>query len=97
MQMRKILSYAIMLLALSWPMQLAAQTTDPSWLKELTWQLITEKNCEPQFYMNVQEGVIGEKIYYEARVMCQDGRSFDASRINPELHFTIKPCEVEVC
>ncbi len=85
------------LAALIYAQSVQAQTTDPSWLKELTWQLTVEKKCEPEFYMNVEEGVVGGRIYYEARVMCTDGRSFDANRINPDLHFTIEPCEIDVC
>ena len=92
-----IFKFGAVFLTALWASLPFVQADDPTWLQELTWQLQSELQCEPQFYVNVQEGMIGENVYYEARVMCVDGRSFDANRINPDLHFTIKPCEVEVC
>lgn len=73
------------------------QSGDPSWLQELDWQLVTEKQCEVEYYVRVHEGKIGGGRYQEARVQCRDGRRFDANRINPDIYFTIKPCAAVVC
>lgn len=74
-----------------------AQSTDPTWLQELEWQLLSEKQCEPEFYVSAREGKLAGRVYYEARVQCRDGRRFDASRLNPELYFTITPCGTTIC
>ena len=74
-----------------------AQSTDPTWLQELESQLISEKNCEPEFYVSAREGKLAGRVYYEARVQCRDGRRFDANRLNPDLYFTITPCATTVC
>lgn len=74
-----------------------AQSSDPAWLDDLSMQLRSEKECEPNMYINMNEGVLGANNYYEARVQCMDGRMFDASKTEPEKEFTIKACEIVMC
>ncbi|MEM6461200.1 MAG: hypothetical protein AAF724_04720 [Pseudomonadota bacterium] len=74
-----------------------AQSSDPAWLDELGMQLRSEKECEPNIYINMREGQLGALTYYEARVQCVDGRMFDASRTETEKEFKIQACEIVVC
>jgi hypothetical protein len=74
-----------------------AQSSDPAWLDDLTMQLRSEMECEPNMYINMREGTLGANNYYEARVQCLDGRMFDATRTEPDKLFTIRACEVVVC
>ena len=83
-------------LGLSAPGSLA-QSTDPAWLDDLSMQLRSELECEPNLYINMREGVLGKNTVYEARVQCVDGRMFDASRVEPDKTFTIRACEIVVC
>ena len=74
-----------------------AQSTDPAWLDDLSMQLRSELECEPNLYVNMSEGKLGTKTVHEARVQCVDGRMFDASRVEPAKTFTIRACGVAVC
>ena len=74
-----------------------AQSNDPAWLDDLGRQLRSEKQCEPNLYINMREGQLGTNKYYEARVQCVDGRMFDASRTEPDETFSIQACGVAVC
>jgi hypothetical protein len=47
--------------------------------------------------MKVHEGELGGKKTYEARVQCEDGRMFDATRIGEVDSFTFKACDIQVC
>jgi len=74
-----------------------AQSSDPAWLDDLSMQLRSELQCEPNLYVNMREGKLGTNTVYEARVQCIDGRMFDATRTEPDRTFTIRACGVAVC
>ncbi len=74
-----------------------AQSTDPAWLEDLNFQIAAEKQCEVIYIVRMQEGVLGGQPTYEARVQCDDGRMFDASRIGEVAPFTFALCEIQVC
>ncbi len=74
-----------------------AQTTDPAWLEELNFEIAAEKQCEVIYIVRMQEGVLGGQPTYDARVQCEDGRMFDASRIGEAAPFTFALCEIQVC
>ena len=98
--MRKLLSAALFLAALtsaSIPFSAVAQSSDPAWLDELKDQLQFEKQCKVVYLMNMREGELGGQHTYEARVQCEDGRMFDASRTGPSGVFEFKACDTQVC
>ena len=74
-----------------------AQSANPDWLDELNYQFAIEEECEVLYYMWLREIPLGAQVAHEARAQCADGRQFDASRITPEVKFTFKRCEIEVC
>jgi hypothetical protein len=74
-----------------------AQASDPAWLDDLSYQISVEKECEVELVMNMREGELGGKQTFEARVRCEDGRMFDATRIGEHEDFTFKACDVQVC
>jgi hypothetical protein len=74
-----------------------AQSSDPAWLDDLTFQIATFKQCEVAYILNMREGSLGGQNTYEARVQCEDGRMFDASRIGDDAPFTFEKCEIQVC
>ena len=74
-----------------------AQTSDPAWLDDLTFQLKADKECEVTYVMNLREGQLAGEPTYEARVQCADGRMFDASRIGRNADFVFKACDTQVC
>lgn len=79
------------------PMAALAQSTDPAWLDDLKEQLAFDKECKVSYLMNMREGQLGGQLTYEARVQCEDGRMFDASRVGATGLFEIKACETQVC
>ncbi len=89
--------FFLIVLGFSFSLPVLAQSTNPTWLQELDAQLLTEKQCKPEFYVSIREGKLGGRVYYEARVQCRDGRRFDANRLNPDLYFTITPCATTIC
>ena len=74
-----------------------AQSADPAWLDELNFQLAIEEECEVLYYMWLREVPADGQIAHEARAQCADGRQFDATRISPDVNFTLKRCGIEVC
>lgn len=70
---------------------------EPLWLDDLRFQLEETENCEVLYFINVDEGKLGDRITHEARATCADGRQFDAIRILPEIDFTLSRCEVQTC
>ncbi|MEM7464448.1 MAG: hypothetical protein AAF362_17395 [Pseudomonadota bacterium] len=74
-----------------------AQSADPAWLEDLNFEIAAEKQCEITYIVRMQEGVLGGQPTYEARVQCEDGRMFDASRIGEVAPFTFALCEIQVC
>jgi hypothetical protein len=71
--------------------------SDPAWLDVLKLQLVREQACELAFLVSLREDALAGRATVEARIRCVDGRSFDASRIAPEVQFIIKQCQIEVC
>lgn len=92
---RTLLLSAILALALQAPA--SAQSSDPAWLDEMNYQLRVEKQCETSYIVRMQEGRLGDKTTYEARIQCIDGRMFDANRLGEVEPFTFKLCEQQVC
>ncbi|MCU0790400.1 MAG: hypothetical protein MUE79_05020 [Nitratireductor sp.] len=74
-----------------------AQSADPSWLEDLTFQAEAQKQCKIAYLLRVHEGEVGGQKTYEARVQCEDGRQFDAQRIGEVEQFTFKACDTQVC
>lgn len=75
----------------------SGQSSDPSWLDDLTFQAESQIQCKISYLLRVHEGELGGQKTYEARVQCEDGRQFDAQRIGEIEQFTFKACEVQVC
>ena len=73
------------------------QSSDPAWLDELSSQAESREQCKVVYFMRFQEGELGGKKTYEARLQCEDGRQFDAQRIGDTEPFTFKACEIQVC
>ena len=94
--MRNLLSTALILTAFA-PGLAFAQSSDPAWLDELKDQLALEKQCNVILLMNMREGELGGELTYEARVKCEDGRMFDASRTGKGGLFDLKTCEIQTC
>ena len=74
-----------------------AQSTDPAWLEDLEFELATKHECEVSEYVTIHEGKVGGRDFYTAKVKCVDGRTFDASRIDPRKEFHIRLCEIITC
>jgi len=74
-----------------------AQSSDPSWLEDLNFQIEGQKQCKVAYLIQVREGELGGKKTFEARVKCEDGRMFDAVRIGEFESFKFKACEQQVC
>ncbi len=83
--------------ALPVPQPGAQETFDSVWLEKLNKQLMDEQDCEVAFYVRLNEGELGGRKTMEARAQCEDGRAFDASRVEPEATFTIRACDVQTC
>ena len=71
--------------------------TDPVWLDELKAQIVEEQACNPNYYLNIAEYRLGEDLIQEAKVVCVDGRQFDATRTGEFSQFVIKACQPVVC
>jgi len=74
-----------------------AQSENPEWLDELSFQLQLEQQCKAEYYLNINEydGPTGRA--QSARVQCNDGRRFDAARTEPATEFVIETCGNQVC
>lgn len=74
-----------------------AQSENPEWLDELSFQLQMEQQCKADYYLNIHEydGPTGRS--QSARVQCSDGRRFDATRAEPATEFVVKTCGNQVC
>jgi hypothetical protein len=92
---RAFAAFLLSLLAL--PNAAFGQSSDPAWLDEMAAQLLLDEQCDVSIVMNLREGTLGGQNVYEARVRCDDGRMFDASRIGEDAVFTFKSCEIQVC
>lgn len=74
-----------------------AQASNYAWLAGLRAQLRADKQCEVQYFLNVQERKGTAGLIYIARAHCEDGRSFDATRTEPKLDFILEECGQNVC
>lgn len=74
-----------------------AQSSDPAWLEDLNFQIAIDKQCEVVYLVKMQESLLGAEPTFEARVQCEDGRMFDASRIGETAPFTFAECGIQVC
>lgn len=88
---------AATVLALASAVSAYAQSSDPAWLDQLQFEIRAAKRCEISYLIRVHEGRLGEKTTYEARVQCQDGHMYDASRTGEDAPFVFTQCERQVC
>lgn len=93
--MRLALPFAILAVVFAGPA--ASQSSDPAWLDDLNLQIEGDKQCKVSYLIKVHEGQLGGRTTYEARVQCEDGRMFDATRIGEGEPFVFKACEIQVC
>ena len=73
------------------------ENNDPIWLNALEKQIYNEMACDPNYFLNLQEYVLGNDKVYEAKVVCVDGRQFDATRTGELAPFVIRACQPVVC
>ena len=74
-----------------------AQSSDPAWLDDVRAQAAVELSCEVTYFVNIDEGELGGRKTFSARVQCADGRRFDATRTEPEETFEFRTCDTQVC
>jgi hypothetical protein len=91
----KHLLLAIAMLAT--PMAAAAQDQPPPWRDALDRQLMKEQQCRVMYLTNVKEREDGGRATVELRAHCEDGRAFDAKRLDRGLKFDIEECGPVVC
>lgn len=77
--------------------QVTAQSQNPGWIEDLEYELAAKQECEVAEYLGINEGKIGSRYFYFAKVKCVDGREFDASKTEPQEEFEIRICEVQSC
>ena len=87
----------VVVFAMSTPLPIAAQSSDPAWIEDLEFELAVNHECKVVDYLNMQEGKLGGKNFYSAKVKCEDGREFDASKTETDEEFSIRQCEVITC
>ena len=75
----------------------ALAQTDPAWLDELKTQIQVDQECNPNYFLNIAEYRLGDDLIQEAKVVCVDGRQFDATRTGEFSLFVIKACQPVVC
>ena len=73
------------------------QNNDPVWLNDLERQIYEEMTCDANYFLNLHEYVLGNDKVYEAKVVCVDGRQFDATRTGELAPFVIRACQPVVC
>lgn len=69
-------------------------SANDQWLDDLMLQLAVDEACDVVELMSSTEGFLGNNKFVDARVQCEDGRQFDASRVEPAEEFTLRICEV---
>ena len=95
---REYVSWLAAILALSALGRAAALRAEPAdWSPELARQLQREKGCKVLYVLNVKEYRLFEQDIVEARVQCEDGRSFDAVRKGSGSAFEISYCKPTAC
>ena len=71
-----------------------AEELEEDWLDELMLQLAIEEACDVVHLFSFREDRIDSNILVEAKVQCEDGRTFDASRLEPAERFDIRICDI---
>jgi len=71
-----------------------SSSANEQWLDDLMLQLAVEEACDVAELLSSTEGFLGNNVFIDARVQCEDGRQFDASRLEPAEEFTLRICEV---
>jgi hypothetical protein len=71
----------------------AALAQESNWQALASSLLMSEKNCEVQFYSGVVERVIDGKHLVIAKAHCKDKRAFDVARNSQFEPFTFKECQ----
>ena len=87
----------VLLVAMALPTMMFAQSQDPPWMDDLTWQLAVENDCNVEKVISTHESKVGGRLILNARLKCTDGRTLKAHRMEPQETFEIKLCEVVVC
>ena len=96
--MLKRLNSAVILIGTTLIVSVAsAQSSDLGWVDSLRLQLQVDKDCEALYFLNLRESESATGNTYSARVQCEDGRRFDATRTDPATDFTFETCEQAVC
>ena len=93
---KSILKYAAVALVVVFQTQAYAQT-EPVWLDEIKAQIYQDETCDANYFLNIAEYRLGDELIQEAKVVCVDGRQFDARRTGEFSRFTIKACQPVVC
>lgn len=75
----------------------ASQDQPPPWRDAPERQLMKEQQCRVMYLTNVKERQESGRDIVELRAHCEDGRAFDASRLDRGLRFDIQECGPLVC
>jgi len=67
------------------------------WEQELQAQLLEEKQCDMQYITGPRTLELGGDTTISGRAHCNDGRSFDFSRLRADDPFELADCEPQVC
>ena len=95
-QAAKLVSLALVY-ALSITSPVTAQSSDPAWIEDLEFELAVNHECKVVAYLHMYEGKLGGQNLFSAKVKCEDGREFDASKTETDEEFSIRQCEVVSC
>jgi hypothetical protein len=69
----------------------------PDWSPALTRQIGAQNRCKVLYILNVREYQVAGRDVVEAKVQCEDTRSFDVVRRAKGLPFEITACKPTVC
>jgi hypothetical protein len=73
------------------------RAAESEWAAALERQMQKDEACKVMYLVNVREYRLFDKDVVEARVQCEDGRSFDTVRRERQLPFEIAPCKPVAC
>jgi hypothetical protein len=76
---------------------ISPRAEESEWAPALERQMQKDEACKVLYLVNVREYRLFEKDAVEARVQCEDGRSFDTVRRERQLPFEIAPCKPVAC
>lgn len=68
-----------------------------AWEVQLEAQLLEEKQCDMLYITDPRTLELGGETTVSGRAHCQDGRSFDFSRLRASDPFELADCEPQVC